>query len=388
MIWFYWISGIVLALMWLAPVIDTALHMHLIADVTKPEWDPSGDTNLPSLTIVVPARNEAAEIEAALRSLLVLDYPQLEVIAINDRSTDATGEIMERIAAEAAARPRLRVIHVRELPPRWLGKTHAMWLGAQQASGEWILFTDADCVFRADTVRRAMFYAVKNSLDHLVLIPTIHMHTWGERMMISFPQIASSFVMRPWKVRDQEARDFIGAGAFNLIRRQAYESIGTFAALRLEIVDDLKLGETVKKARFRQDVVVGRDLVSLRWIQGAMGLVRNLEKNLFAFLQFRFSLVVAACLLLLFLNVWPFLGVMIAPGWARGPFAFAVAMIAARYYQGAATMGVPAITFLANPISAILTGVAIVGSAAAAIRDGGVTWRGTKYSLEELRKKH
>ena len=387
MIWFYWITGIALALIWLVPVIDTALHIHLIADLTRPEWLPPDGTALPSLTIVVPARNEEAEIEEALHSLLALDYSSFEVIAVNDRSTDSTGEIMDRLAGEPSSHGKLRVIHVRELPPRWLGKTHAMWLGAQQGSGEWILFTDADCVFRTDTMRRAMFYAVKNELDHLVLIPTIHMHSWGERMMIAFPQIAASFVMRPWKVRDQEARDFIGAGAFNLVRREAYEAIGTFAALRLEVVDDLELGAAIKKARFRQDVVVGRDLVSLRWIKGAMGLVRNLEKNLFAFLKFRFSLVVAACVLVLFLNVWPFLGMMIAPGWSRAPFAFAVGMIAARYYQGSETMGVPAITFLLNPISAILTAIAILGSAFAAIRDGGVTWRGTKYSLDDLREK-
>ncbi len=387
MIWFYWISGIALALIWLVPVIDTALHRHLIADITRPEWDPPAPTNLPSLSIVVPARNEEAEIEDALRSLLALDYPQLEVIAINDRSTDSTGAIMDRLAAEPASQSRLRVVHVRELPPRWLGKTHAMWLGAQQGTGEWILFTDADCVFRLDAMRRAMFYAAKNSLDHLVLIPTVHMHSWGERMMISFPQIAAGFVMRPWKVRDPQARDFMGAGAFNLVRREAYESIGTFAALRLEVVDDLKLGESIKKARFCQDVVIGRDLVSLRWIKGAMGLVRNLEKNLFAFLQFRLSLVIAACVAVLFLNLWPFLGVFIAPGWSRLPFAVAVALIAARYYQSADAIGVPAITFLLNPVSAVLTAFAIVGSAFAAIRDGGVTWRGTKYPLQELRKK-
>jgi glycosyltransferase involved in cell wall biosynthesis len=387
MIWFYWITGIALALIWLVPVIDTALHIHLIADLTRPEWLPPAGTDLPSLTIVVPARNEEAEIEEALHSLLALGYPSFEVIAVNDRSTDSTGDIMDRLASEPDSADKLRVIHVRELPPRWLGKTHAMWLGAQQGTGDWILFTDADCVFRADTMRRAMLYAVKNDLDHLVLIPTIHMHGWGERMMISFPQIAASFVMRPWKVRDQEARDFIGAGAFNLVRRQAYETIGSFAALRLEVVDDLKLGAAIKTARFRQDVVVGRDLVSLRWIQGAMGLVHNLEKNLFAFLKFRFSLVVAACVLVLFLNVWPFVGMIVAPGWSRVPFAFAVAMIAARYYQGSRTMGVPTITFLLNPISAILTAVAIVGSAFAAIRDGAITWRGTKYPLDEFRRK-
>src|SRR5690348_5413074 len=148
MICFYWISGLVLALIWLLPVVDHARHLHRVANITEPEWDPPLDFALPSLTIVVPARNEAAELEAALRSLLALQYPQLTIIAVNDRSTDATGEIMDRIAAEPASAGRLRVLHVTELPPRWLGKTHAMWLGAQQGTGEWILFTDADCFFR------------------------------------------------------------------------------------------------------------------------------------------------------------------------------------------------------------------------------------------------
>src|SRR6185437_2292990 len=110
MIWFYWISGIALVLIWLVPVIDTALHRHLIADVTRPEWEPSAETNLPSLSIVVPARDEEAEIEEALCSLLALDYAQLEVTAINDRSNDSTGAIMDRLAAEPASQPRLRVI--------------------------------------------------------------------------------------------------------------------------------------------------------------------------------------------------------------------------------------------------------------------------------------
>jgi hypothetical protein len=114
--------------------------------------------------------------------------------------------------------------------------------------------------------------------------------------------------MRPWKVRDPEARDHIGVGAFNLIRRSAYNQIGTYERLRLEVVDDLKLGEAIKKAGLRQDVVFGRDLVSLRWGVGAAGIIRNLEKNLFAFLQFRLSLVLAVCAMVFFLCVWPFAG--------------------------------------------------------------------------------
>jgi len=387
MIWLYWISGCALALIWAVPVIEAALFMHRVADISEPPWSPSAGLDLPSLTIVVPARNEAADIEAALRSLLAVDYPRLEIVVVNDRSTDGTGEIIDRVATESLAQNRLRVVHVRELPSGWLGKTHAMWLGAQHGSGEWILFTDADCIFRRDAMTRAILYATRASLDHLVLMPTLEMHTWGERMMISFPQVAAGFVMRPWRVRDPEARDFIGVGAFNLVRRKAYEAVGTFEALRLEVVDDLKLGEAMKRARFRQDVVFGPGLVSLRWVKGAMGMVRNLEKNLFAFLKFRFSLVFLACLALLFLNVWPFLGLVIAPGWARVSFAVAVAMIALRYQQNSQVTGIPAIIFLGNPISAALTGVAILRSTFVAVRDGGITWRGTKYSLKELRKK-
>lgn len=387
MIWFYWISGILVALVWLVPVLDNAMHLHRIAEITRPEWDPPADAPMPPVTIVVPARNEAAAIEPALRSLVALEYSRFEVVAVNDRSTDTTGTIMERVAAEPASAGKLRVLHVRELPPGWLGKTHAMWLGAQQTTSEWILFTDADCVFRPDALRRALFYATSNSLDHLVLMPTIEMHGLGEQMMVSFPQVAAGFVMRLWKIRDPEARDHIGAGAFNLVRRTAYSKMGTFESLRLEVIDDLKLGEAIKKAHFRQDVVFGRDLVSLRWFEGAIGMVRNLEKNMFAFLQFRFSIVLAVCVLLLLLNVWPFLGVIFAPGWCKAVFAFAVAMIAVRYYQGSSFTGVPTLVFLLNPISAILTGLAIVRSAFSVVRDGGITWRGTTYPLVELRKK-
>jgi glycosyltransferase involved in cell wall biosynthesis len=395
-VWFYWISGVLLALIWLVPTLQMALHFSEIADLTKPEWDPPQDTVLPSLTIVVPARNEEAEIEAALRSLLQLNYPQCQVVAVNDRSTDKTGAIMDRLAAEPASSGKLRVLHIRDLPSGWLGKVHAMWLGskenaaqgnaAQQTSSDWLLFTDADCVFHPDTLRRAMHYATKTATDHLVLFPTAYMKTLGERMMISFPQVMSSFAMRPWKVRDPRARDHIGVGAFNLIRRSAYDAIGTYEALRLEVVDDLKLGETIKKNGLRQDVVFGPELVSLRWAVGAAGVVANLEKNLFAFLQFRISLVLAVCAVTFFLCVCPFLGLFLASGWAKAGFALAVATISLAYTLSGRLMGSSPLLFLTCPFAAIVFNFAALQSAFLALRDGAITWRGTKYSLEELRK--
>jgi Glycosyl transferase family 2 len=383
----YWISGLLLALIWLIPTVQLALHSSEVADLTQPEWNPAQDTALPSLTIVVPARNEQAEIETALRSLLQLNYPQYQIVAVNDRSTDQTGAIMDRLAAEPASAGKLRVLHVRDLPSGWLGKVHAMWLGAQQSRSDWLLFTDADCVFDTDSARRAIHYATRTATDHLVLFPTAHMKTLGERMMISFPQVMSSFVMRPWKVRDPNARDHIGVGAFNLTRRFAYDAVGTYEKLRLEVVDDIKLGETIKKAGLRQDVVFGPELVSLRWAVGAAGVVANLEKNLFAFLQFRISLALAVCVITFFLCVCPFLGLFVAPGWARAGFAVAVAMIALAYTLTGRYMASSPLLFLTCPIAAVVFAFAALQSAFLALRDGAITWRGTRYPLSELKKK-
>jgi len=408
----YWIAGLLLAVIWLVPTLQLAVHFSEVADLTQPEWNPSPDSRLPSLTIVVPARNEEGEIEAALRSLLQLDYRQYQIVAVNDRSTDQTGTIIERLVAEPASAGKLSVLHVRDLPPGWLGKVHAMWLGSQrnvaqtkaaqtsaaqedpaqenavqQSGSDWLLFTDADCVFHPECLRRAIHYATRTGTDHLVLFPTAHMKTLGERMMISFPQVMSSFAMRPWKVRDPKARDHIGVGAFNLIRRSAYEAIGGYEKLRLEVVDDIKLGESIKKASFRQDVVFGRDLVSLRWAVGALGVVANLEKNLFAFLRFRISLVLAVCALTFFLCVCPFLGLFLAPGWATAAFAVAVAMIALAYTLSGRLMGGSALLFLTCPVAALVFNFAALQSAFLALRDGAITWRGTKYSLRELKNK-
>src|ERR1051326_5150328 len=266
MIWFFWISGLLLAIGWAIPVIRAAIYSRHVADLTQPEFEPPPDAQFPSLTIVVPARNEAETIEPAMRSLFHLNYPDYQIIAVNDRSTDSTGEILEKLAASAESGGRLRVLHVHELPLGWLGKTHAMWLGAQQGDravggDDWILFTDADCIFHPDCLRRALHYAVRTGAEHLVLMPTGIMHAWSERMMMSFPQVAGSLALRAWKVRDPNARDFVGAGAFNLVRRSAYNAVGTYQNMSMAVVDDLKLGQAVKQAGLRQDIVYGKNLV-------------------------------------------------------------------------------------------------------------------------------
>jgi hypothetical protein len=163
--------------------------------------------------------------------------------------------------------------------------------------------------------------------------------------------------------------------------------VGTYEKLRLAVVDDLKLGEAVKQAGLRQDVVFGPGLVSLRWAVGAAGVVRNLEKNLFAFFRFRMTLVMAACIAVFFLCVWPFLGLVLAPSWAKAAFGIAVVMIIVQHYLTARISRISPIAFLTFPVGALIFVFATLRSAFVALRDGAITWRGTKYSLEELREK-
>jgi cellulose synthase/poly-beta-1,6-N-acetylglucosamine synthase-like glycosyltransferase len=285
--YFHWIAGLLLALIWLSRLLDAAFGMRKVADISLPEWDPKPNGPKPRVSIIVPARNEELHIEQSLLQLLQLDYPNYEVIAVNDRSIDLTGEIMDRVATLPEAHRRLRVVHIPELPEKWLGKVHAMWTGARQATGEWLLFTDADVLFKPESLNRAVAYAQLEHADHLVLFPRMVMHSAGERMMVAFFQTLFVFGHRPWKVSDPKTKDHIGVGAFNLVRRGVYEAIGTFEALRFEVLDDMKLGKLVKTGGYAQRNVYGLDLISLRWTKGAMGMVDNLTKNSFAIMSFQ-----------------------------------------------------------------------------------------------------
>lgn len=386
--YFYWIAGTILALAWFSRIVDAALGMPHVVDVSLPEWNrnPVGPAGNPRVSIIVPARNEEATIERPLNTLLALDYDNYEVIAVNDRSTDRTGEIIEQVAASPASRGHLRMIHHGALPPGWLGKTHAMWTAANAASGEWLLFTDADVLFKPDSLRRAMAYAESEHADHVVLFPRMIMKRPGERMMIAFFQTMFVFGHRPWKVADPKTKDHMGVGAFNLIRRSTYEAVGTYEALRMEVLDDMKLGKVVKSGGFAQRNVFGEDLVSIRWARGAMGVVNNLTKNFFAILSFQWWRTIISAIGMAFLNLMPFAGVFLAHGWARLPFAIALLSMFLIYLGMSWRSGVPAYYFALHPVSSVLFIYTLLRSMSHTLWNDGIVWRGTRYPLDELRK--
>ena len=382
---FYFFAGVLLAAIWISRIGAAFFGMRSIADVSQSKWNrlPSG---LPRVSIVVPARNEQGMIKDCILSLLSLDYPNYEVIAVNDRSTDHTGEILDRVAAQHQTGGRLRVVHIEDLPSGWLGKPHAMWVASEMSDADWLLFTDADVIYKAESLRRVLAYAEADAADHVVLFPRMLMQSVGERMMIAFFQTLFVFGHRPWKVADPKAKDHMGVGAFNLIRRSTYEAIGTHRALRFEVLDDMKLGKLVKTRGFAQRNVLGEDLISIRWAEGAMGVVRNLTKNAFAIMSFQWPRAVASCFVLLFLNLGPFAGFLLTQGWARVFYGLALLAIFLVYSGMSMSSSIRPYYFFLHPVSTALFAYTMIRSMVHTLRHGGVVWRGTRYSLEELKR--
>jgi glycosyltransferase involved in cell wall biosynthesis len=383
--YFHWIAGWALGLIWLWRLADAALGMPQVADISRPEWDRHPrESSL--VSIIVPARNEEIEIEQTLTRLLQMDYGNFEVIVVNDRSTDSTGAIIDRIAGSEEAQGRLMVIHIDELPSGWLGKTHAMWMAADQAGGHWLLFTDADVRFKPDSLRRALAYAESEAADHVVLFPRMVMKKSGEKMMIAVFQMLFVFGHRPWKVADPKAQDHMGVGAFNLIRRDVYEKVGTYERMRMEVLDDMKLGKVVKNAGFAQRNVFGADLISIRWARGASGIVNNLTKNFFAVMSFQWPRAIASCFALSFLNLTPFFGAMVALGPLRWGYLLALVSIFFIYLGISRKSEIGPYYFLLHPVSTFLLVYTMLRSTFLTLGQGGVIWRETFYPLPELRK--
>ena len=340
----------------------------------------------PHLAVIVPACNEEESIEATLRSLLGSTGIRLEIIAVDDRSTDRTGAVMDKVSALVADSPhRLRVIHLTELPPGWLGKPHAMALAAEQTTASWLLFTDADVVFAPNALELALRHAIADRADHLCLALTLDLHSVGEAAMLAAMSVLAQGGIRFWKIADPRARDFFGAGGFNLIRRAVYAELGGFESLRMEVVEDLRLGWKVKDAGFAQRLVLGPGLAHIRWIQGALGVVQLAEKNAFAVYRYRVELLLLGCVGLAAPMVFPFAALAAGGSAALSGVLFYAAIALAYVANRRVTQVSPWLAVFFAPAAAILV-FASLRSMFLTLRRNGVEWRGTRYPLDQLRK--
>ena len=284
----------------------------------------------------------------------------------------------------AAAHPgRLRVVHLRELPVGWLGKTHAMTLAARSATMPFLLFMDADVVLRADTVRRSVALMERRRADHLVTMPTTTVKRWDEDVLLGLLQILGLWAIPLWRVREPRSRAALGVGAFNLVRRSAYEAVGGFGELRLAVVEDLALARRLKRSGFQPEVALGRGMVRLHWAYGANGIVRVMTKNAFASVDYNPLLVAGACAGLVVMFVAPYAGLFYGP--TRVAAMVVVGSNLTLYRMMRPFSGLRVWGAWLTPIAALALIYALLRSAILTERQGGVFWRDTFYPLAELK---
>ena len=346
----------------------------VVAGAEEPaEWPP--------VSVVIAVRDEEEAIESCVRSLLALDYPKLEVVVVNDRSTDRTAEILAGLAASDA---RLVLGSVDTLPHGWLGKNHALWRGTALATGERIVFTDGDVVFQPRTLRRVVRYFEQESLDHFTLLPRTIAHSWAEAATLSLFAALGLSGARVWDVSHPRRSAAVGVGAFSMVRASVYRRAGGHVPLALEVVDDIRLGEWMK-GWGRTGVCVGFDEISLRWLPGVSGFIRGTEKNAFAGMFFSVPLAAVAIALpiAVFVLPWfalPFVGATWANvavgGWLGMHLLFA-GLVRRLKFPLSATLGLS--------LAAVILTTALANAVAKTLWRGGIVWRGRRYPLPQLR---
>jgi glycosyltransferase involved in cell wall biosynthesis len=335
----------------------------------------------PQLSVIIAARNEALTIENALKSVLSQNYPNLEIILVNDRSTDETSKILAKLAEKD---PRVMILTVEDLPSGWLGKVHAMQQGFLMATGEWLLFTDADIHFQEGCIDRIIHAAKSNKTDYLCIVPEVQAKQHLLRALYTISLSGFFLATRIWSVSKQTA--FVGVGACGLVRHSSLKNSPGFPWLKMEVVDDLALAQMIWQSGGKLDVYWGRDCLTVEWYPSMGALIRGLEKNLFAGVQYQYwrailgvagILVVASVpWICLFSGYW-----FLALTAVGGLLGYWLAWI-----SGDRAQGVGWLERLSSPLLLFVVAWALARSTFMACWRGGILWRETRYPLGTLRR--
>jgi chlorobactene glucosyltransferase len=237
----------------------------------------------PRVSVLIPARNEAGQIGACLQSLLVQDYPNMEMLVLDDDSEDDTALIVHQMAMEDPA-GRLHLLHGAPLPPGWLGKCHACAQLAAVADGDYLLFTDADTVHGRDSIASALAAAERRHVGLVSVLPRQRAHTWAEKLLLPLLPFTIFSLLPVGLVRRRPAPSLsAGIGQFLFFRRSAYLATGGHAAVRDRVLDDVELARRVKAAGWQEDLLDGGQAVQCRMYDGFGAIWRGFSKNLYDF---------------------------------------------------------------------------------------------------------
>lgn len=359
-------------------------NLHMVGKATPSRVNPAG---LEWVSVLVPARNEARNIRRCLESLLAQDYPLMEVLVLDDGSTDETPEIVAEMARQD---PRLRLIPGQALPPGWMGKNFACDQLAREARGQWLLFTDADTVHHPQTLSWALTAAKENGADLVTLIPRAVTHTFGEQLLLPiipfgvlgcFPLALGARLNIPALT--------MAIGTFMLFRREAYERIGGHAAVRGAIAEDVVLARRVRRHGGRVVLLDGAEHLDVHFYRGFWESWHGLAKSAFAALEYRWLLTALMLVFYGFLFLWPVF--LMYWGLLQGQMGepalrlalFQVFLNSGLWYAVAVRFRLPRITALLYPITVLLVMLLMVDSIRMAVWSG-IGWKERVYRVREL----
>ncbi len=337
----------------------------------------------PLVSVIVPACNEQEHIGRTIAALLQQSYHNLEILAVNDRSTDKTGALLEELQKRDA---RLTVLHINDLPTGWMGKAHALQTAASRAAGDYLLFTDGDVVLDSSTIARAVSHMSEQNRDHITLLFQNSTTGW---LLNSYILEAGSGLLqlfRPWRAVDKTSLSFIGVGAFNLVKRTTYLAVGGHMSIRMHPVDDIMLGKIIKRHGYAQECLLGTDLVTVPWYAGIADMVNGLMKNAMAVINYRFALLIPLLAVMVLFTIIPFWAMIFSDGVARYCFGGAVIIRILLFFFGAGLINISAWCAPVALITPYITCYIMVRAAWLNFRERGIYWRGTHYSLTELRR--
>ena len=340
------------------------------------------DKSYPRLSVIIAARNEAGTIENALKSVLAQNYPNLEIILVNDRSNDGTDKILQKLAEKD---PRVLIHHVEELPLGWLGKVNAMQQGFGRSTGVWLLFTDADVHFQEKSLERIIDVAEISSVDYLCVVPEVQAR---QRLLKALYTVSLSgffLATRIWEVKSQKA--FVGVGACGLVRRSLLSQNPGLPWLKMEVVDDLALAQLAWQVEGKLDVYWGRECLGVEWYPNMGKLIRGLEKNLFAGAHYQYWRALLGIIGILFVAVAPWLSIF------SGNWLLSLAAVGAfsgywlAWISGDMAQRVRWLERLISPLLLFVIAWALARSTYITWRQGGIKWRETFYSISALRRR-
>lgn len=343
----------------------------------------SGNIPVPSVDIIIAVRNEEYALRQALNTVCNLNYSNYKVLVVNDRSTDNSGNILRELQLKF---DKLRVINIDELPAGWLGKNHALYTGYNSSDSEYILFTDADVLYHSDVLNKAINYCLKNNLDHLTVLPGIISSSSKLNSFIITFVIMLTALQRPWAAKIKTSNASIGVGAFNLVKRKAYERAGTHKAIAMRPDDDLKLAAYMKASGGSSDVLYGEGELQLEWYASVKEFINGLMKNVFSGFNYNAFKAAGAALGILVLFVLPVPLLLIFGNYAERIVAVCIVLCQVMLYaKMPGSNGKWWYSFMSIYAGFILVYI-IIRSAIITLHNGGIYWRGTFYSLVELRK--